>query len=180
MGSEPSSQSSGLGRWIDRRLLLRGALGVGAAAAVAVPARRLLAPAEVAAPMTVGGLAVTCNLTLPIACAANEAANPFGTRDAAQLAFGFARYSGWPELKESLMSGDLQAAYMLAPMVMDLADKNIPVKIVSIGHRSGAVIMVHTDSPYRRCRAPAGKRVALPSLSARGFLFPRQMLARDT
>ena len=43
------------------------------------------------------------------------------------------------------MSGDLQAAYMLAPLVMDLADKNVPVKIVSIGHRSGAVIMVRTD-----------------------------------
>ena len=38
---------------------------------------------------------------------------------------------------------------MLAPLVMDLADKKIPVKIVSLGHRSGAVIMVRTDSPYQ-------------------------------
>jgi NitT/TauT family transport system substrate-binding protein len=122
---------------------------------------------------------VTCNLTLPVACAANQAANPFGTRDAAQLGFDFARYSGWPELKESLMSGDLQAAYMLAPMVMDLADKDIPVKIVSIGHRSGAVIMVHTDSPYRTFRALAGKRVAIPSRFAVDFLFLRKMLAME-
>jgi NitT/TauT family transport system substrate-binding protein len=179
MGSDPAPQSAGLGRVLDRRLLLRGALGVGAAAAVAIPARRLLAPDEVADPVTVGGLAVTCNLTLPVACAANQAANPFGTRDAAQLSFDFARYSGWPELKESLMSGDLQAAYMLAPMVMDLADKDIPVKIVSIGHRSGAVIMVHTDSPYRTFRALAGKRVAIPSRFAVDFLFLRKMLAME-
>ena len=179
MGSgDPSA--TGLGRSFDRRrLLVRGGLAAAAAAAVALPVRRLLAPQEVADPLTVGGLAVTCNLTLPVACAANQAANPFGTRDAAQLGFDFARYSGWPELKESLMSGDLQAAYMLAPMVMDLADKDIPVKIVSIGHRSGAVIMVHTDSPYRTFRSLAGKRVAIPSRFAVDFLFLRKMLAME-
>jgi len=179
MGNGSENSGGGLGRKLDRRLLLRGALGAGAVAAVALPARRLLRSDEVADPVTVGGLAVTCNLTLPIACAANEAANPFGTRDAAQLAFGFSRYSGWPELKESLMSGDLQAAYMLAPMVMDLADKNIPVKIVSIGHRSGAVIMVHTDSPYRTFRDLARKRIAIPSRFAVDFLFLRKMLANE-
>jgi NitT/TauT family transport system substrate-binding protein len=179
MGSEPTEHSSGSGRDVSRRWLLRGALGVGAAAALALPARRLLTTEEVAEPLSVGGLAVTCNLTLPIACAANNAANPFGTRDAAQLAFGYSKYSGWPELKESLMSGDLQAAYMLAPMVMDLADQDIPVKIVSIGHRSGAVIMVHTDSAFRTFRDLAGKRIAIPSRFAVDFLFLRKMLANE-
>ena len=91
MEAGPSNQSagSGLGRKVERRLLLRGALAAGGIAALAIPARRLLTPAAVADPVTVGGLAVTCNLTLPIACAANEAANPFGTRDAAQLAFDY-------------------------------------------------------------------------------------------
>jgi len=181
MGSGPSSNSpgSGLERRGDRRWLLRGALGVGAALAVGIPARRLLAPAAAAQPVTVGGLAVTCNLTLPIACAANEAANPFGMAGAEQLAFGFARYSGWPELKESLMSGDLQAAYMLAPLVMDLADQKVPVKIVSVGHRSGAVIMVHRDSSFRQFRDLAGKRVAIPSRFAVDFLFLRKMLSNE-
>lgn len=166
-------------RNVGRRWLLRGALTAGAATAIALPARRLLAPSAAAEPVTVGGLAVTCNLTLPIACAANEAANPFGTQDAAQLAFGFSRYSGWPELKESLMSGDLKAAYMLAPLVMDLADKNVPVKIVSVGHRSGAVIMVHRDSSYHTFRDLAGKRIAIPSRFAVDFLFLRKMLANE-
>lgn len=174
-----SSSGAGLGRYVDRRLLLRGALGAGAAAAVAIPARRLLVPDAVAEPVKVGGLAVTCNLTLPVACAANQAANPFGTRDAAQLAFGFSRYNGWPELKESLMSGDVQAAYMLAPLVMDLADKLVPVKIVSIGHRSGAVIMVRTDSSYRNFRDLTRKRIAIPSRFAVDFLFLRKMLAKE-
>ena len=174
-----NSTDSAVGRKVDRRLLLRGALAAGAVAAVALPARRLLAPDDVAKPITVGGLAVTCNLTLPVACAANEAANPFGTRDAAQLAFAYSRYNGWPELKESLMSGDLQAGYMLAPLVMDLADKGVPVKIVSIGHRSGAVIMVHANSPYHTFRDLAGKRIAIPSRFAVDFLFLRKMLANE-
>lgn len=177
MGTEPNGR--GLGRYVDRRWLMRGALGAGALGAVAIPARRLLVPEAVAEPIAVGGLAVTCNLTLPVACAANQAANPFGTRDAAQLAFKFAKYSGWPELKESLMSGDVQAAYMLAPLVMDLADKKVPVKIVSIGHRSGAVIMVRTDSSHRSFRDLARKRIAIPSRFAVDFLFLRKMLANE-
>ena len=89
-------------------------------------------------PLVVGGLPVTCNLTLPISCTAREAAKKAGA--ASGSLFEYSKYSGWPELKESLMSGDIQAAYMLAPLVMDLADKKVPVKIVSIGHRSGAEI----------------------------------------
>ena len=74
------------------------------------------------------------------------------------------------------MAGRVQAAYMLAPLVMDLADKRVPVKIVSLGHRSGAVIMVRTDSPYQRFKDLAGKRIAIPSRFAVDFLFLRKML----
>src|SRR5262249_7720220 len=91
--------------------------------------------------LTVGGLAVTCNLTLPIACVARS-----NDKTIKRANFEYRRYNGWPEVKESLISGELDAAYMLAPLVMDLAAKEVPVKIVSIGHRSGAVIMVRTDS----------------------------------
>jgi len=63
--------------------------------------------------------------------------------------------------------------------VMDLADKRIPLKIVSLGHRSGAVIMVRTDSPVKTFRELRGKRVAIPSRFAVDFLFLRKMLARE-
>lgn len=127
--------------------------------------------------LVVGGLPVTCNLTLPVACVAHakamQAAGTPGT------AIGFSKFSGWPEVKESLMTGRIQAAYMLAPLVMDLADSNIPVKIVSLGHRSGAVIMVRTDSTYRTFRELAGKQIAIPSRFAVDFLFLRRMLAQE-
>lgn len=131
----------------------------------------------------VGGLPVTCNLTLPIACAAKSLslANVGTQNDASIQAVGFeySKYSGWPEIKESLMAGRVQAAYMLAPLVMDLTDKRIPLKIVSLGHRSGAVIMVRTDSSYQSFAELKGKRIAIPSRFAVDFLFLRKMLARE-
>jgi NitT/TauT family transport system substrate-binding protein len=68
---------------------------------------------------------------------------------------------------------------MLAPLIMDLADRKLPLKIVSLGHRSGAVIMVATESPYHSFRELKGKRVAIPSRFAVDFLFLRKMLARE-
>jgi len=128
--------------------------------------------------LVVGGLPVTCNLTLPVACVGKEAAIKAGTA-ANNFTFEYSKYSGWPEIKESLMTGRIQAGYMLAPLVMDLADKKIPVKIVSLGHRSGAVIMVREDSPYQHFAQLRGKRIAIPSRFAVDYLFLRKMLARE-
>src|ERR1044072_6447852 len=129
-------------------------------------------------PLIVGGLPVTCNLTLPVACVGKESAIKAGTA-ANDFRFEYNKYSGWPEIKESLMTGRIQAGYMLAPLVMDLADKKIPVKIVSLGHRSGAVIMVREDSQYQHFAQLRGKRIAIPSRFAVDYLFLRKMLARE-
>jgi len=129
--------------------------------------------ADDARALSIGGLPVTCNLTLPVACTGRGLAKAKGK------SFEYSKYSGWPELKESLMSGRVQAAYMLAPLVMDLTTKKIPIKIVSLGHRSGAVIMVRTDSGYTKFADLKGKRVAIPSRFAVDFLFLRKMLKRE-
>src|SRR5260370_10606434 len=124
--------------------------------------------------LVVAGLPVTCNLTLPIACEARNL-----DRTSTRANFEYKRYNGWPEVKESLISGQIDAAYMLAPLVMDLAEKDAPVKIVPIGHRSGAVIMVRTDSRYGKFQDLTGKRIAIPSRFAVDFLFLRKMLAKE-
>ncbi len=129
--------------------------------------------------LQVGGLPVTCNLTLPVACSSRLKSNAALAAGQPKFEYEYSKYSGWPEIKESLMAGRIQAAYMLAPLVMDLADKKIPVKIVSLGHRSGAVIMVRTDSGYEHFRELAGKRIAIPSRFAVDFLFLRKMLAQE-
>ncbi|MBS0419532.1 MAG: ABC transporter substrate-binding protein [Proteobacteria bacterium] len=129
--------------------------------------------------LVVGGLPVTCNLTLPVACVAKDASNESAPAGTVKFDYQYSKFNGWPEVKESLMAGRIQAAYLLAPLAMDLADKGIPIKIVSLGHRSGAVIMVRTESPYQTFRQLAGKRVAVPSRFAVDFLFLRRMLMRE-
>jgi NitT/TauT family transport system substrate-binding protein len=144
-----------------RRQLILGASA--AALGAAFPG----ADAQQRKPLVVGGLPVTCNLTLPVACTASGGL------------FEFQKFSGWPEIKESLMTGRLQAAYMLAPLVMDLAMTRIAVKVVSLGHRSGAVIMVRSDSSFHTFSDLRGKRVAVPSRFAVDYLYLRKMLAKE-
>jgi NitT/TauT family transport system substrate-binding protein len=159
---------------LSRRQVLQGLV------AIALPLGPFGCAEKNSNALVVGGLPVTCNLTLPVACASKRAANATAPAGASKFEFEYSKYNGWPEIKESLMSGGIQAGYMLAPLVMDLADKGIPLKIVSLGHRSGAVIMVRSDSPYQHFRQLAGKRIAVPSRFAVDFLFLRRMLAQES
>jgi len=160
--------------FLRRRQILQGAI------AAVLPSGLLSCAGEKKEKsLIVGGLPVTCNLTLPVACVARAAENGAGGASNPLFSYEYSKYSGWPEIKESLMAGRIQAAYMLAPLVMDLADRKIPLKIVSLGHRSGAVIMVRTDSPYQHFKQLAGKRIAIPSRFAVDFLFLRKMLAQE-
>jgi len=171
---QPNLETPNFSHFLRRRQILRCAL------AAALPGGLLSCTTEKKNPsLIVGGLPVTCNLTLPVACVARAAANGAGKAANPPFAYQYSKYSGWPEIKESLMAGRIQAAYMLAPLVMDLADKKIPIKIVSLGHRSGAVIMVRSDSPYQNFKQLAGKRIAIPSRFAVDFLFLRKMLAQE-
>jgi NitT/TauT family transport system substrate-binding protein len=160
---------------LNRRQILQGALASSLTIGITGCGSK---KGDLREPLVVGGLPVTCNLTLPVACVAKEASIKAGSAKN-DFRFEYSKYSGWPEIKESLMAGRIQAGYMLAPLVMDLADKKIPVKIVSLGHRSGAVIMVKTDSTYQKFSDLRGKRIAIPSRFAVDFLFLRKMLTRE-
>ena len=159
---------------VNRRLVLQGGL----AASLPIGALSCTNKKQQHS-LVVGGLPVTCNLTLPVVCVAKAASNAANKTGIPGFEYEFSKYNGWPEIKESLMAGKISAAYMLAPLVMDLADRKIPVKIVSLGHRSGAVIMVRTDSPYQHFTQLRGKRIAIPSRFAVDFLFLRKMLAQE-
>ena len=78
--------------------------------------------------LVVAGLPVTCNLTLPIACVARNL-----DRNLTRANFEYRRYNGWPEVKESLIAGKINAAYMLAPLVMDLVTKDVPDGATAVG-----------------------------------------------
>jgi NitT/TauT family transport system substrate-binding protein len=90
----------------------------------------------------------------------------------------FDRFSGWPELKEAMMSGKVKAAYLLAPMAMDLADNGVPIKIVALGHRSGAVIMTGAHNTAHNLGDLRGKRIAIPSRYAVDNIFVHRLMKK--
>lgn len=98
--------------------------------------------------------------------------------DTAEQVAQFIRYSGWPELKEALIAGQVQAAMLLAPMAMDLADNGVPVKVVALGHRSGAVIMVKREAPFQTFSDLRGTRMAIPSRFAVDHIFVRKLMRK--
>src|SRR5688572_22174208 len=72
-------------------------------------------------------------------------------------------FQGFPEIKEALISDQMQAAFMVAPMAIALRAQGVPVKIVYLGHRYGSAVVVQKNGPVHTFADLKGKTVAIPS-----------------
>ncbi|MGZ5448820.1 MAG: ABC transporter substrate-binding protein [Thermoanaerobaculia bacterium] len=72
-------------------------------------------------------------------------------------------FQGFPEIKEALISNQMQAAFMVAPMAIALRAQGVPVKIVYLGHRYGSAVVVRKDGPVKSFPDLKGKTIAIPS-----------------
>src|SRR6266567_6243586 len=72
-------------------------------------------------------------------------------------------FQGFPEIKEALISNQMQAAFMVAPMAIALRAQGVPVKIVYLGHRYGSAVVVRSDGPVHRVSDLRGRIIAIPS-----------------
>jgi NitT/TauT family transport system substrate-binding protein len=81
------------------------------------------------------------------------------------------RFSGFPEIKESIISRHLPATFMLAPLAMKLRQEGVPVKIVYLGHRDGTALMVHKRSSIYSIRDLKGKTIAIPNRYSNQYLI---------
>ena len=72
-------------------------------------------------------------------------------------------FQGFPEIKEALMSGRMQAAFMVAPMAIALRAQGVPIKIVYLGHRYGSAVVVQKNGPVKTFADLKGRVVAVPS-----------------
>jgi NitT/TauT family transport system substrate-binding protein len=107
-------------------------------------------------PFRVGFIPVTCHLTCPVTHFINEQLVGNGL-------FEPIRFSGWPELKETFLAGDLEATFILAPLAMSLREQGVPIKIVYLGHRDGTTMMVRKDSTIFRIEDLRGRKIAVPN-----------------
>jgi NitT/TauT family transport system substrate-binding protein len=120
--------------------------------------------------MKIGFLPVTCHLTCPVTDFISKEMEGEGL-------FQPVKFSGFPEIKESFLSGDLRATFILAPMAIALREQGVPIKIVYLGHRDGTALMVGKDSDIRNIRDLRGKTVAVPSRFANQRLLIYKALA---
>jgi len=107
-------------------------------------------------PFRVGFIPVTCHLTCPVTHFINEQTTGDGS-------FEPIRFSGWPELKETFLAGDLEATFILAPLAMSLREQGVPIKIVYLGHRDGKTMMVRNNSAIFKIEDLKGRTIAIPN-----------------
>jgi NitT/TauT family transport system substrate-binding protein len=81
------------------------------------------------------------------------------------------RFSGFPEIKEALVSGHLPATFMLAPLAMVLRQQGVKIKIVYLGHRDGTAMMVRKDSSIYNVDGLRGKLIAVPNRFSNQYLL---------
>jgi NitT/TauT family transport system substrate-binding protein len=72
-------------------------------------------------------------------------------------------FQGFPEMKEALISGKVQAAFIVAPMAIALKAQGVPIKVVYLGHRYGSAVVVRKGGPVKTFADLRGRTVAIPS-----------------
>ena len=116
---------------------------------------------------------VTCHLACPVTdyiSKFSEAGETFLPR----------MFQGFPEIKEALISNQMQAAFIVAPLAIALKSQNVPIKIVYLGHRYGSAVVVQKDGPIRTVPDLRGRVVAIPSrFSDERLILFRAMKAFD-
>lgn len=72
-------------------------------------------------------------------------------------------FQGFPEIKEALISNQMQAAFMVAPMAIALRAQGVPIRIVYLGHRYGSAVVVQKHGPVKQFADLKGRTIAIPS-----------------
>ncbi len=76
--------------------------------------------------------------------------------------FDSRRFTSWPAVTEAFQAGDLQAAFVLAPLAMTMRRRGVPIRIVYLGHRDGTTVLVRRDDPIHSFADLRGRRIGVP------------------
>ena len=106
--------------------------------------------------ITVAYIPVTCQLTCPVTDYISKLSQ-HGEIFLPRL------FQGFPEIKEALISGKMQAAFIVAPMAIALRAQGVPIKVVYLGHRYGSAVVVKKNGPIKSFADMRGRTMAIPS-----------------
>jgi len=121
--------------------------------------------------ITVAYIPVTCQLTCPVTDYISKLSQ-HGEVFLPRL------FQGFPEIKEALISGRIQAAFIVAPMAIALKAQGVPIKVIYLGHRYGSAVVVKKNGPVKTFGDMRGRTMAIPSrFSDERLLVFRAMMA---
>ncbi len=103
--------------------------------------------------LKVGYLPITCHLLLSVAM---ERQAFF------QQSIIPVKFTSWPDMIESLKGGELDAAFILAPIAISLMYQDVPVEIALLGHRNGTGLVVSKSESIKKVEDLANKTLAIP------------------
>ena len=106
--------------------------------------------------VVVAYIPVTCQLTCPV----TDYISKFSENGEMFLPRMF---QGFPEIKEALISNKVQAAFIVAPLAIELVSQDVPIKVVYLGHRYGSALVVSKNGPVKNFTDLRGRTVAIPS-----------------
>lgn len=85
---------------------------------------------------------------------------------------------GWNEVGDSLINGEIDIAFMLAPYAMDLYHSNKNIKLVLLSHRDGSVIVTNKRANIETIEDFKNKTVLIPyQASVHHMIFHKLMRA---
>ena len=122
--------------------------------------------------LTFGHLKITDHLILGTAIARSQnGAGPFQHFDLQAKA-----YRGWNPLAEDLKAGNIDGAFILAPLAMELYHGNTPIKMLLQAHKAGSIVIKNARANINSLADFKGKNVLIPHyLSVHHMLFDRML-----
>ncbi len=101
----------------------------------------------------VGFLPITCHLICPVTEARLKNSHS---------AFQTVKFSSWPDMIDAVRGGEIDVAFILAPIAIALREQGVPVKIVLLGHRDGTALVVGRNSGITQISQLQGRRIGIP------------------
>lgn len=104
--------------------------------------------------ITMGYMPVVTNLAAPIL--------DYASKEGEGLRFKALKFSSFAEMAESLRNGQIDAAFIIAPLAIELRQQGEDVKIVYIGNRHESTLVARSGLGVNSIHDLIGKTVAVP------------------
>lgn len=101
------------------------------------------------------------------------------SRDGDDIRFKAMKFASFAEMAEALRNGNIEAAFIIAPLAIVLRQQGEDVKVVYIGNRHESTLVVGKDSPATSIADLAGQTVAVPMRYSGHNLSIRQLMEKN-